>query len=150
MALSMDLRSRFAGLMDKGLCAAAAGKRLEISRATAARWGRQYREKGTLEPGKPGAPRGGGKLEAQWPFFVELIEQDSDITLTELRDAYIEAVGISCTTSGIDSLLRRHGYTYKKRAHRARTRQAARKTGEARMGKAAGGDARASRAPRLP
>lgn len=115
MALSMDLRSRFAGLMDKGLCAAAAGKRLEIARATAARWGRRYREEGTVEAKKVGAPKGVGKLEAQWPFFLELIEQDSDITLTELRDAFIDAFGISCTTSGIYDLLKRHGYTYKKR-----------------------------------
>ena len=150
MALSMDLRLRFAGLMDKGLSAAAAGRRLAVEKATAARWGRRYREEGTVEAKRVGAPKGRGKLEDKWPFFQELLEQDSDITLMELRDAFIEAFGISCTTSGINDLRKRHGYTYKKRAHRAGTRQTSRQAGKARMGRSPGGDAPASRAPCVP
>ncbi len=113
--LSMDLRDRFAQLMSEGLNASAAGKALRISRATAVRWGRRYRDGDTLEPLRIGAPKGGGKLEALWGFFLELIEQDSDITLAELKAALWDAHGIDCSTSGLDSLLRRHGYTYKER-----------------------------------
>lgn len=150
MALSMDLRSRFGGLMDEGLCAAAAGARLKICRATAARWGKRYREEGTLAPRRIGAPKGGGKLEAQWSFFLELIEQDSDITLLELRDAFSAAYSISCTTSGIYDLLKRHRLTYKKRPHRAGTRATARQAGTARMEGAAGDDESAHRASCIP
>ena len=93
--------------------AAAAGKMLLLSPATAARWGKQVRDGDPLEP-LPSVPRKrSGKLEPFVAFFVELIEQDPDITLVELRAALLAAHHMRCSTSGIDALLRRHGYTYK-------------------------------------
>ena len=66
-----------------------------------------------LEP-LPSVPRkGSGKLEPFVAFFVELIGQDPDITLVELQAALLAAHGVNFSTSGIDALLRRHGYTYK-------------------------------------
>ena len=58
--------------------------------------------------------KGSGKLEPFVAFFVELIGQDPDITLVELQAALLAAHDMSFSTSGIDALLRRHGYTYKK------------------------------------
>ena len=55
-----------------------------------------------------------GPSEPFVAFFVELIGQDPDITLVELQAALLAAHGVSFSTSGIDALLRRHGYTYKK------------------------------------
>ena len=115
-ALSMDLRVRFKKLMDQGLCAAAAGKTLLLSRATAARWGKKVRDGADIEPLPSGPRKGSGKLEPFLPFFVELIEQDPDITLAELQAALLTAHDMKCSSSGIDGLLRRHGYTYKKKA----------------------------------
>ena len=113
-ALSMALRVRFRNLMDGGLRAAAAGKMLLLSPATAARWGKKVRDGAPLEP-LPSVPRkGSGKPEPFVAFFVELIGQDPDITLVELRAALLAAHDMRCSTSGIDGLLRRHGYTYKK------------------------------------
>ncbi len=112
--LSMDLRVRFKTLMDQGLCAAAAGKTLLLSRATAARWGKKVRNGEPLEPLRSGPRKGSGKLEAYLPFFVELVEQDPDITLAELQAALLVAHDVKCSSSGVDALLRRHGYTYKK------------------------------------
>ena len=83
--LSMDLRVRFKTLMEDGLCAAAAGKTLLLSRATAARWGKKVRDGEPLEPLPSGPRKGSGKLEPFHPFFVELIAQDPDITLVELQ-----------------------------------------------------------------
>ena len=111
-ALSMALRVRFRNLMDRGLraAAAAAGKMLLLSPATAARWGRKVRDGDPLEP-LPSVPRkGSGKPEPFVSFFVELIGQDPDITLVELRAALLAAHHMRCSTSGIDALLRRHGY----------------------------------------
>ena len=60
-----------------------------------------------------------GPSEPFVAFFVELIGQDPDITLVELQAALLAALlaahGVSFSTSGIDALLRRHGYTYKSR-----------------------------------
>ena len=92
-ALSMALRVSFRNLMDGGLRAAAAGKMLLLSPATAARW---------------------GKPEPFVSFFGELIGQDPEITLVELRTALLAAHDMRCSTSDIDALLRRHGYTYQK------------------------------------
>ena len=94
--------------------AAAAGKMLLPSRAIAARRGKKVRDGAPLEP-LPSVPRkGSGKPEPFVAFFVELIGQDPDITLVELQAALLAAHGVSFSTSGIDALRRRHGYTYKK------------------------------------
>ena len=47
-------------------------------------------------------------------FFEELIAQDPDITLFELRDALADAEGVSVHHSSIAALLTRLGFTYKK------------------------------------
>ena len=93
---------------------AAAGKTLLPSRATAARWGKKVRDGAPLEPLPSGPRKGSGKPEPFVAFFVELIGQDPDITLVELQAVLLAAHGVSFSTSGIDALLRRHGYTYKK------------------------------------
>ena len=72
--LSVDLRVRFKTLMDQGLCAAAAGKMLLVSPATAARWGKKGREGASLEPHSLGSRKGRGRLEPFMPVFLELIE----------------------------------------------------------------------------
>ena len=105
--------------------AAAAGRILLLSRATAARWGKKVRNGEPLEPRPSGPRKGSGKLEAYMPFFAELIAQDPDITLAELQAALWDAHEVRFSGSGIDAALRRHGYTYKKRPDRAGARQAA-------------------------
>lgn len=114
-ALSMDLRIRFKKQMDGGMRAAAAGRALLLSRATASRWGNKVRNDEPLEPKRAGRLKGSGKLEPYFAFFVELIDQDPDITLAELQSALMAAHEVKCSTSGIDALLRRHGYTFKKK-----------------------------------
>ena len=110
-ALSMDLRVRFKRLMDGGMRAAEAGRALLLSPATAARWGNKVRNGASLEPRRSGPRKGSGKLDPFFDFFVELIEQDPDITLAELRSSLLMAHEVTCSTSGIDALLRRCGYT---------------------------------------
>ena len=85
---------------------------LLLSPATAARWGKQVRDGDPLEP-LPSVPRkGSGKPGSFVSFFVELIGQDPDITLVELRAALLAAHNMRCSTSGIDGLLRRHGVSF--------------------------------------
>ena len=69
-----------------------------LSPATAARWGKQVRDGDPLEP-LPSVPRkGSGKPEPFVSFFVELIEQDPDITLVELQAALLAAHDMRCST----------------------------------------------------
>ncbi len=72
-ALSMDLRTRFRKLMEDGLRAAAAGKLLMVSRATAARWGKRYGKVGLLNPCHRDRKEPLGRAAASWnPIFLSL------------------------------------------------------------------------------
>ena len=48
------------------------------------------------------------------PFHSDLVAQDPDITLFELRDALADAEGITVHHSAIAGLLKRLGFTHKK------------------------------------
>lgn len=112
--LPMALRARFQGYIEEGLSGRAAALRLRLSPATGARWARRVRSMGHANPAPQGPPRGRGKLAPHQAFFEELIAQDADITLFELRDALAEAEGVQVHHSSIANLLSRLGFTYKK------------------------------------
>lgn len=61
-----------------------------------------------------GRPPGSGKLAAHVEFFRELLVQDPDIMLYELRDALADAEGVTVHHSAIAGLLKRLGFTHKK------------------------------------
>ena len=112
--LSKDLRLRFARLINDGLSGREAARHLQIFAATSSRWARDIRSCGTAKIARIGRPPGTGKLVAHSAFIEELVAQDADITLFELRDALADAQGVRVHHSAIAGLLRRLGYTYKK------------------------------------
>lgn len=114
--LSLDIRRRFQRCIEGGLSGREAARRLLISAATASRLGRKIARGGSLEPEPCGPKRGKGKLGPHHAFLVELIEQDPDITLCELRDALAAAHGLCVHHSAIGYALDRLDYTFKKRA----------------------------------
>ncbi len=61
-----------------------------------------------------GRPSGTGKLAAHVDFFQELVMQNPDNTLFELRDALADAEGVVVHHSAIAGLLKRLGFTHKK------------------------------------
>ena len=71
-------------------------------------------DEGTCRRGGSGPPAGSGKLAPYRAFIDELVAQDPDITLFELRDALTEAEGVQVHHSSIAKLLTRLGFTYKK------------------------------------
>lgn len=114
--LSQDIRDRFQLLHTEGHSAREIGRRLLISAATAVRYADSLRRGCELTPAPNARRRGHGRLVPFESFFVELVEQDPDLTLKELRAALLEAHGVQASLSGIDAVLSRLGYTYKKRA----------------------------------
>ena len=112
--LPSALRERFRLLIEEGLSGRAAAQRLKLSPATGSRWSRSIRRHGHVDPARQGRPRGGGKLAPYEAFFEDLIAQDPDITLFELRDALATAEGVTVHHSSIANLLSRLGFTYKK------------------------------------
>jgi len=112
--LSLDLRHRFQRLIESGCSGREAARRLLISAATGVRLAAKVRSGKSLVPKKCGRPPGGGKLGPHQNLLRELVEQDRDSTLFELRDALAEAEGVRVHHSAIGRLLRRLGYTFKK------------------------------------
>ena len=112
--LASALRTRFQVYIEEGLSGRAAAARLKVSPATGARWALQIRTRGHAKPAAQGRPPGSGKLSAHQAFIEELVAQDPDITLFELRDALAEAEGVEVHHSAIARLLSRLGFTYKK------------------------------------
>jgi len=55
------------------------------------------------------------RMTADEDFLIELVEQDPDITLAELRGALIEAEDVTVGVPAIFRMLKRLGFTYKKR-----------------------------------
>jgi transposase len=112
--LSPDLRRRFQRYIEDGLSGRDAARRLMISPATGARLAKRVRRGEPLAPRKCGRPSGWGKLGPHHDFLRELVEQDPDITMPELRDALAEAEGLRVHETSLSRVLRRLGFTYKK------------------------------------
>ena len=107
-------RARFQRYIEEGLSGQAAALRLKLSPATGALWARQVHQTGRVDPAPQGRPRGMGKLAPHEAFFKELIAQDPDITLFELRDALADATGLQVQHSAIGHLWKCLGFTDKK------------------------------------
>lgn len=127
------LRARFQKLLEEGLSGRAAALRLKLAPATGARWGLAIRRTGQARAAPQGRPRGKGKLDPHRAFLEELVTQDPDITLFELRDALADAEGVQVHHSSIADLLSRLGFTYKKVAGRHRTPPCQGKTAKGRL-----------------
>ena len=108
------LRARFQRYMEEDLSGRAAAARLTVSAATGSRWARAIRQRGMAAPLKQGRPLGRGKLAPHQAFIEELVAQDPDITLCELRDALAMAEGLRVHHSSIAALLKRLGFSSKK------------------------------------
>jgi len=114
--LSLDIRHRFRRYLSDGLRGRAAARLLLISAATASRLGQKIAKGDSLVAAPCGRKRGRGKLALYQAFLIELVQQDPDITLYELRDALEMAHGVRVHHSAIGYALDRAGYKFKKRA----------------------------------
>lgn len=114
--LSADIRDRFRRLFEDGVSGREAARRLMISAASSSRLAGRLKRGASLQPAANPRKSGRGKLAPFHDFLIEVITQDPDITLSELRDALEHAHGVRASISGVDQALRRLGYTFKKRA----------------------------------
>ncbi|WP_310619957.1 hypothetical protein [Flexibacterium corallicola] len=103
--LSRDIRVRFRRLIKADLSGREAARQLMISSAAASRLARKVRTDLSLELAKLDRPIGSGKLEIYFRFFKELITQDADISLCELRDALFMARGVKVHLSLISNVM---------------------------------------------
>lgn len=122
-AYSADLRGRVIDAVAAGGSARGAAARCGVGIATAVRWVRRWRETGERTARRQGHP-GYSKLDAHEVFLLELIEDEVDITLEEMRQRLAAERGVA---AGIGTLWRffdRRGITVKKRAAMRASRSA--------------------------
>jgi len=110
-AYSMDLRQRVVAAHACGMSVVEITATFSIHQSTVSRWLARRDQTGTISPMNqhPGRKR---KLDASaHGRLADLVDQDPDATLVELRDR----IGADCCLATLWRALHRLGLTYKKR-----------------------------------
>ena len=113
-AYGSDLRRRVIEAIDGGMSARAAAARFAVGISTAINWHRQWREEGSLEPGRQGKPTG-SKLDPHEAFILELIEERKDIACHEIAETLEADQGVRSCPATVWYFLDKRGLTHKKR-----------------------------------
>ena len=113
-ALSVDLRERVVAAVVAGASCRAAAARFGVSASSAIRWCALAREAGSVVPGPLGGDRRSSRIEAHSALILGLVEQKSDITLSEIQ-AELARAGVAAGIGTIWRFFDRHRITRKKR-----------------------------------
>lgn len=110
---SGDLRDRVVGVIAEGSSARAAAARFGVSVSTAIRWGQRYRAEGHARARAVGGDRR-SRLLAHRQAVLELVAQQPDLTLEELRGQLADRHGICVGLTTVWRFLGGHKITLKK------------------------------------
>jgi transposase len=122
-ALSVDLRERVVAAVTAGASCRAAAARFGVSASSAIRWCALLREARSVAPGPLGGDRRSSRIEAHAALILGLVEQKSDIALTEIR-AELAKAGVAVGIATIWRFFDRRRITRKKRRRTPRSRTA--------------------------
>jgi transposase len=111
---SQDLRERVIDFMALGGSARAAATRFEVSISSALRWAQRWRSEGHARPRAMGGDRR-SRLGEHGTRVLQLVAQQPDLTLQEIRSALAASHGITVGLSTVHRFLRAHNLTLKKR-----------------------------------
>jgi transposase len=111
---SKDLRLKVLAAYARGLATKHIAETFSVSRSWARRVKQRHREHGETEA----RPMGGSRPRIDRRRLAELVTEQPDATLAELR----ERLGAACSISGIDAALKALGMSFKKRRSTRRNR----------------------------
>jgi transposase len=111
---SQDLRQRVIGFMALGGSARAAATRFDVSVSSATRWAQRWRAEGHARPRAMGGDRR-CRLSEHSAKVLQMVAQQPDLTLREIRSALAVSCGITVGLSTVHRFLRAHNVTLKKR-----------------------------------
>ena len=113
---SQDLRERVIGFMALGGSARAAATRFEVSISSVIRWAQRWRAEGHARPRPMGGDRR-SRLSEHGAKVLQLVAQEPDLTLREIRSALAASCGITVGLSTVHRFLGAHNLTLKKRPY---------------------------------
>jgi transposase len=113
---SQDLRKRVVGFMALGGSARAAAVRFDVSVSSAIRWAQRWRSEGHARPRAMGGDRR-SRLREHGTRVLQLVAQQPDLTLREIRSALAASCGITVGLSAVHRFLSAHNLTLKKRPY---------------------------------
>ncbi len=122
-AYSADLRSRVIDAISAGLSTRQAADRFGIGISTAGRWYRWFRATGERAARKQGKPAG-SKLDGHEAFILGLVEETTDISLTEIAERLLAERSVSAVPSTVCLFFKKRGITFKKRRRMLLSRSA--------------------------
>jgi transposase len=112
--LSQDLRERVVAAVEGGMSCRRAAERFGVSAASAIRWRQLVLQHGTPAAKPQGGDRRSAPIEDHAGLIHAAIEQQSDITLDELR-LMLAGHGVSTSIATLWRFFARHRITRKKR-----------------------------------
>ena len=113
-ALSLDLRRRLVGAIQRGLSCRQAAERFGVSASSAIRWYGRLKEQGNVAVRKQGGDRRSGRIEAEADFILVQVAETPDITLVELQEK-LKARGVGVGIGTLWRFFDRRRITFKKR-----------------------------------
>jgi transposase len=126
---SDDLRARVITAVADGCSRRAAAKRFAVSASSSIRWVDLHEETGSVSPRRRGG-KSRSPLEPHASWLLELVDEESDLTLAEIVERLRQDRGVCTTDSSVDRFFTRHGVSFKKNSAR-------RRAGAARCGRGA-------------
>jgi transposase len=120
---SQDLRHRVIGFLALGGSARAAAVRFDVSVSSALRWAQHWQSEGHARPHAMGGDRR-SRLSEHRARVLQLVAQQPDLTLQEIRSALAAACGITVGLSTVHRFLVAQNLTLKKRAYTRPSRTA--------------------------
>ena len=132
--LGVDLRWRVVCAVEGGMSTRRAAKRFSVSVASAGAWVRLKRATGDVKPRKLGKPRR-SKLDVYEAFILGLIDENKDITLSEIAEHLNAECDLHVVPATIRYFLDKCGITFKKNRARGRTGARGCKAGSRTLGR---------------
>ena len=118
---SNDLRARVISIVMEGESAREAARLLDLGASTAIRWVERWTKTGSAEA-KSGTGHARSPLKRHEQWLLELIAEEPDLTLEEIRARLRSKKQMKAAISSIWSFYHRHDITFEKNSMRRRAR----------------------------
>jgi transposase len=116
---SKDLRERAVSMVEEGESRREVARLFNLAPSTAVRWLDRWTRTGSVEA-RPGTGHSRSPLKAHEQWLLDLVAQEPDLTLEEIRDRLRGEKKLAVAVSSVWRFYERHEITFKKSPERGR------------------------------